>query len=655
MAARTSSNTARARSWLEAVPWSQVNRRVRAQQRNRERHAPTVSVYRWWARRPHALIGALLDGARSTSRKRLRVGDPFSGGGTVAVEAARRGFSAYAQDLHPWATLGLSVALDGCHPRQFANAADELLQALVPVRRKLYRRTCPTHGRESELVHVFRVSVARCPECRDKVYLYPYPLISLASRTPGELFGYFGCSACGGVTRSALAARYRRCSHCRLSIAEANSRLTPARVATCRSCRHEFHAFRSGQGLSRKAVLVYRICTQDGRVVTHFDHPTPADLRQPRVPIANIPRPLRSRIPEGIETAVLRHAGFRVWRDLYPPRQLRAILAAMAAAKRLKASSKIRRRLLLAVCGLAEGAGCASRWDRYYPKNFELLSNHRFSPTGFSCETNPFAPKGRGTLPRRLRASCVAARWVEEQFPSPVRMHLARSARRLALRSGSGRVVTGSSERQHVPRNAFDLVLTDPPYFAAVQYAELGELFFVWAKCAGFVHGKRKVEIKREAVPNRVRGTDARKYERVLARVFGEVRRTLDPRGRLILTFQNRELVAWASLGRALRSAGFGIHALAVARAENDADHSKRDVCCFTKDLVVECRPTQVNKEPRLVHRARDDQDRELFAAGAALADVVRGKHDDFVESFNARFKQTLGSQKRIIAGGSRA
>src|SRR5438105_4877371 len=46
---------------LAAVDWPTVGKEVRRQQRSRERITPTISVYRWWARRPHALIGALLD------------------------------------------------------------------------------------------------------------------------------------------------------------------------------------------------------------------------------------------------------------------------------------------------------------------------------------------------------------------------------------------------------------------------------------------------------------------------------------------------------------------------------------------------------------------------------------------------------------------
>src|SRR3954452_11476436 len=97
---------------LARVPWADLDGLVRHQQRNREVHAPGISLFRWWARRPHGLIGALLDAATADGDMPF-VSDPFSGGGTVAMEAARRGLSVYAQDLHPWATIGLSSTLDG--------------------------------------------------------------------------------------------------------------------------------------------------------------------------------------------------------------------------------------------------------------------------------------------------------------------------------------------------------------------------------------------------------------------------------------------------------------------------------------------------------------------------------------------------------------
>lgn len=83
---------------LDHVNWGGLDRQVIRQQRNRSAHAPVISLYPWWARRPHSFAGAILDAARKEFRDRaFLVADPFSGGGTVAFEARRRGLPMYAQ------------------------------------------------------------------------------------------------------------------------------------------------------------------------------------------------------------------------------------------------------------------------------------------------------------------------------------------------------------------------------------------------------------------------------------------------------------------------------------------------------------------------------------------------------------------------------
>lgn len=103
-------------SLLSGIDWQRLEQRIRAQQRNREIYTPPISLFRWWARRSHALIGALLDSAvDARAGTSLAVSDPFSGGGTVAIEAARRGLPVYAQDLHPWAVTGVATLSAAFH------------------------------------------------------------------------------------------------------------------------------------------------------------------------------------------------------------------------------------------------------------------------------------------------------------------------------------------------------------------------------------------------------------------------------------------------------------------------------------------------------------------------------------------------------------
>lgn len=558
------------------------------------------------------------------------VADPFSGGGTVALEAARRGLPVYAQDIHPWAVAGLATALDGINPDVLVKGAATALARLEPLRLSLYGTSCPSHGDNSELVHVFWARWSRCPACSEIVYLYPYSLLTLASRALHESEGYFGCRSCGGISRHAItASRRRRCHSCDSYLSEPDTPLLANRMAKCcrSSCRNTFPVF-DGEAPRWVVVLVQRLCRHEGRSVVHFDRPTDRELAGNR-PVVSIPKPLVQRIPAGIETSILHRAGFKRWCDLYPPRQLATLLAAADIIESLDVSEPTKTRLRLAVSGSAEMAGFASRWDRYYPKAFEAIANHRFAALGFACETNLLATQGRGTIRRRFASSVHAARFARAHLTveGGTRVRAA-SGRRTRLKSGA-LLGCGSSERQLTSDGSVDLVLTDPPYFDSVQYAELASLFLAWAHSLNLVPSSLTLDLRSEAVANSSRGAGVEEYRALLTRIFRETKRALKVDGQLVLTFHNTDIRAWWALARALDSSGFAVVAIAVAQAENATDHPKRNRRSFTKDLVIECRQKFAKARLTVVEGGSDTQGRELRAVGRAVAsggglDIVR-------------------------------
>lgn len=614
-------------SILSQLEWDEVDSLVSVQQRSRERHTPPISLFRWWARRPHALIGALLDAA-ATGDQPMVVSDPFSGGGTVAMEAALRGHTVYAQDLHPWAMTGLAAALDGVDADELYAAAGQLARELKPWRRDAFGSCCPEHGAGAEVLVAFWVRQTDCLGCAAPVALFPYSLVTRSSRGEHEPSAWWGCRACGQVSERPLTGGGAcDCGH---RFEAASQPLLAGRRCLCPSCGFDFAPF-AQRPVRRTMCLVRRECQIDGRARTHFGRPTShenwAGTRGPR----SIPEPLAAAIPPGLETAVLHRTGFEQWSDLYTPRQLRVLTAALRAVGRLELSEQIRDRLLLAVCGAAEMAGHASRWDRYYPKAFEALANHRYSITGLAAEVNVLADQGRGTIPRRLQASVRAAAWMSERARSgPARRFDATARRR---RPSGVTLACGSSERQLPSAGSVDLVLTDPPYFDDVQYAELAALFLVWSQTAGLAPHEIELDLCREAVANNARGTGPTEYGQLLAAIFGEARRTLKPSGRLVITFHNTDLRAWWALSQALSKGLLAVRALAVAKAENSSDHAKRGLMGFTCDLVIEAGLTKVDGPPKAARPPADDEGKELMAAGMAVAGAAED-YQTFCELF---------------------
>lgn len=635
-------------SLLSAIDWQDVEGRVRSQQRSRERHTPPISMFRWWARRSHALIGAILEQAH-TERTDAVISDPFSGGGTVAMEAVRRGLPVYAQDLHPWPIAGLRSALTSVDPDALDSAASRLLSMLEPLRRQLYGTTCPEHGSGAELLGSFWTRVATCPHCVRPVHLFPYAMVSRASRMADETHSWWGCPACGSVTLSTDNDNERQCAGCRQPLPPATDPLLPNRRATCPhgTCGHVFDAFADETPVWRCA-LVQRSCSSHGRLHVHLDRPTDAEVQQASESnsIPN-PGPLREDIPHGLETRVLRRAGLTRWEDLYPTRQLQVLAAASERIEQMRVAAPVRDRLRLALAGCAEMAGHVSRWDRYYPKAFEATANHRFAVTGFSYETNLLAERGRGSLPRRFGHSVAAARWSEEQLSETLEVRRRSSSGAREAKPAGVLLAQGSSSRQ-LPRNgSVDLVLTDPPYFDDVQYAELAGVFLAWARASKLLPDSAELDLRTEAVANSARGVGADEYRDLLRAILTETRRTLKPHGRVILTYHNTDLRAWWALGSALRDSGLHIRALAVAHAENERDHAKRGLLGFSRDLVLECRTTApADGITEVVWHDQDEPEaKELVVAGRALASMP---DDEALDHFRARFRELRGELRPV-------
>lgn len=634
---------------IERVDWDVLDRQVEIQQRNRETFSPVVSLFRWWARRPHAVAGSLLDAAIEVfGDSSFVVSDPFSGGGTVAFEAARRGLSVYAQDLYPWPSMGLATSLSRADVDELRSARAHLVERLEPLRALYRRRDGSSSG---EISHIIRVRVARCPDCRTDVFVFRDPLVSVASRSAGETRAFYGCSACGVVTQRRRGVKSFSCDACRTRWSiQAPPAYTKHPQTRCPHCeRNPLLADLLDQEPRWHAVLISERFARNGRDVHCL---RPADDGDP-VLEGSIQRPstgiLDSAIPLGIETGHLLKSGFRRWRDLYTRRQLRSIQTALTEVNRLSVSEPVRARLRLSVIGACEMPGYLCRWERHHPKAFEATANHRYSRSTIVVETNLISPTGRGTIPRRLLAAERGLRWMTiEGLPRRTR-HAYASEKRRKLSSGA-LVVTGSSERQLLTDGSARLVLTDPPYHDDLQYGELARLFHAWMNQ---VLGIPEPNEYSEAVPNRQRGTGSTHYEQLVTACLTESRRVLSRDGRLILTFHNKDMRAWTSLGNALRTAGFRVVGLATVSAENGADHSKRGKESFLCDLVIECVPRRLGRpnEPglRTCGQFTSSERRNLIAIGRALAERVNNRQAVDVGERYACHLRTLGEERQLI------
>ena len=124
--------------------------------------------------------------------------------------------------------------------------------------------------------------------------------------------------------------------------------------------------------------------------------------------------------------------------------------------------------------------------------------------------------------------------------------------------------------------NGFDVIVTDPPYYDAIPYSDLMDFFYVWLRrILGVSDGPFDTAFSEELGPKWNLTTDdgeliddasrfhgdkvlsKKNYEDGMGRAFQACHAALEPDGRLVVVFANKQSDAWETLVAALIRAGF--------------------------------------------------------------------------------------------------
>jgi hypothetical protein len=180
----------------------------------------------------------------------------------------------------------------------------------------------------------------------------------------------------------------------------------------------------------------------------------------------------------------------------------------------------------------------------------------------------------------------------------------------------SARVLRSSATNLPVPDASVNAVVTDPPYYDNVMYAECSDFFYVWLKRSlaeewpeftDLVLTNKQDEVVanpalfKDVAPaairgrkNAVRGKTAaeladERYEVLLTHAFKEAHRVLKDDGALTVMFTHKRVDAWDTLGAALLAAGFAIQASwpVHTESEHSLHQAKKNAAAST--IVLAC------------------------------------------------------------------
>lgn len=190
----------------------------------------------------------------------------------------------------------------------------------------------------------------------------------------------------------------------------------------------------------------------------------------------------------------------------------------------------------------------------------------------------------------------MAGEWVGEKKPG-------HKARRVSLSVGDAASAGWKS-------NSVDAVLTDPPYFGNVQYAELMDFCYVWLRrlCPdepAFL--KPTARSERELTGNETMGRGLAHFASGLAEAFKTSARALRPGGPLAFTFHHNDPAAYLPVAQAVLDAGLVCTAALPCPGEMGASVHIRGTSSSTLDTVFVCRAAGSVPPP-----PEDDQDAAL-------------------------------------------
>lgn len=537
-------------------------------------------------------LNALRTGAKE-SRAAVTL-DLFAGGGSIPFESMRLGCDAVANELNPVASAILQGTLGVVHDFgpdladdvqawgvRWASAVEARLSQFFPTDAKQPAQSyiwaiavpCPATGRPTPLAPNLWLARTDTIDSHVAVRLDVDREAGkiIASVVEGNMASHYGDRATykGGVGESVW-----------------------ARDTTFSS---EYIKQQARDGNSSYILLA--VCYQDATVKgRRFRAPSEADLTavaaaEKELAVLRPQWEVDGLIPdefiqEGQKTGELVRMGIAQWCDAFMPRQLLANMVLLEELIRLQpvmrrdlGDDRGRAVALLLAFALDRAMDYNSKqcnWDASRVKIRNSFDRHDF---GFSWTCAEF------------EAARLLIPWVSNKAAS-IHRQLGKNVHgeQASLAGdenalGRPRVLRGSATEVDLPDGSVDAVITDPPYYDNVMYAELSDFFYVWLKrslrdvwpqfCDLEITDKQS-----EAVANpslfkdiathsgrgkRAVGTSTAAelanahYEDLLTKSFREAHRVLHEHGVLNVMFTHKRVDAWDTLGSSLLNAGFSI------------------------------------------------------------------------------------------------
>ncbi len=574
---------------------------------------PIYRVHRWFARRLGSQFRALLtaaalpatastddfwalfEGAPDLSGKTIL--DPFTGGGTSLVEAARVGADVVGYEIDPIASMITSFELNARNLQPSRHSYEQLVEDLSAFFAPYHTTT--VNGAQSSVLYHFWVELFQCAACGVSFDLHPtFQLAKDAARG----IQWVHCSSCDRVHEVPASRQVVSCAcGVKTRINEGNY-LRGACV--CPKCGHSEPHSVSGRAAPRYRLFAQEYFAGSGsdrhRAFKAADDEDRARFKLAADALARFEREFGLVGPERLIPTIGRSDsrpminGIVNYRQLFNDRQ-RLHLGVLAKRIAAEKDTDLKKVLELA---FSEHLTTNSMYTSYaagYRRTSAMFAMHGFRHIVRPVEVNPWlAGKGRGTFPN-VASKVLRALDYARAPHFYVRGGLSKPEPLQPKRRCTSRIYNKSSESMsEVEAHTIDLVLTDPPYFDNVRYSELSDFYLAWAQYlgsapAGYRRASRSAPIRESLAVVSGDEVSRCKFADQLTRILREVHRVLKIDGRLVFTYHHTSSEAWLLLTQAIIASGFTVVRTFPMRGEGQGGlHSYEGTLRWDAVLVLQ-------------------------------------------------------------------
>ena len=610
--------------------------------------------------------------------------DPFSGGGSIPLEALRLGCEAYATDLNPVACRILKTLLVDA-PRYGPALADQLQKVGAKIREHAASELAefyPTDADGSKPMAYIWARTIICDSCGSEIPLMRsfwlsnkakrkralrFKLVRPRGESQSVEFSICTPSRDADVPPGTVSQAKATCLSCGtvLSPQRVRAQLVPQRGGSDVIFDGDGRRI-GGARLMAVAMLRdgdqqrhYRVATeQDYRAVYKATKvlasvaadPLPSGLSA--VPDEKTPQDGTGGVGGGFRT---RKYGFHCFADFYTARQkLMLIILARAISRDADAPSEIVDALALSLGKVLRHCNVISKW-------------HRGSETvagAFGMQAIPMSWDFPELFPLVRYAGSLSDA-LEDAVESIETAAMAAAV--------IGQSNMADAAEHPLPDESAQVWFTDPPYYDSVPYADLSDFFFVWLKRIGrsdtdlrdpFDASNPLTPKIREAVRDEQNHIDGRPkksaewYEQRMHRAFSEGRRILVPNGIGSVVFAHKTTEGWEALLSGIIRGGWTISASWPLNTERGARLRARESAALATSVHLVCRPRPEDAPVgdwaevlRDLPRRVGDWIEKLQSEGVRGADLVFACIGPAMEIYS-RYRHVEDAEGRVIPLG---